>query len=136
MIPSLASPLGWAGEFSCPYMVMLYVSREHALGLINLLSSLAGCGPHATLFSCVRAGPGLLLNGFVAKPACLVLWLSNPAFLVIINFQGSLKFSVNTSPVGVTVQSPMLSLHSTPVVTRFYSSLLNPGARARGTDTP
>ena len=40
MIPSLASPLGWAGEFSCPYMVMLYVSGEHALELINLLSSL------------------------------------------------------------------------------------------------
>ena len=142
-----ASIIGSASRLSrgisCPYMVKLgpqitsfHGWREHVLGLINLLSSLAGCGPHATLFYCVRAGPGLLLNGFVAKPACLVLWLSNPAFSVIINFQGSLKFSVNTSPVGVTVQSPMLSLHSTPVITRFYSSLLNPGARARGTDTP
>lgn len=110
MLPSSCPPPGWAGESSCPYVVKLgpqitsfHGWREHVLGLINLLSSLAGCGPHATLSYCVRAGPGLLLNGFVAKPACLVLWLSNPAFSVIINFQGSLKFSVNTSPVGVTV---------------------------------
>ena len=55
------------------------------------------------MFYCVRACPGLLLNGFGAKPACLVLWLSNPAFSVIVNLQGSLKFPIYTSLVGVTI---------------------------------
>lgn len=44
-----------------------------------------------------------LLDGFVTKPACLVLWLGNPAFSVIINLQGSLKFPIYTSPVEVTM---------------------------------
>ena len=57
----------------------------------------------ATVFYCVRACPGLLQNVFVAKPACLVLRLSNPAFSVIINLQGSLKFPIYTSLVGVTI---------------------------------
>ena len=44
---SSAPPPGWAGEFSCPYMVKLspqiivfYVCRKHVPGIINLLSSL------------------------------------------------------------------------------------------------
>ena len=47
-----ASRLSWG--FSCPYMVKLGPQitafrgwREHVRGLINLLSSRAGCGPHA-----------------------------------------------------------------------------------------
>ena len=57
VLPSSGPPPGWAGEFSCPYMVHLgpqiivvsYVCREHVLGIINLLSALgkwwASCHP-------------------------------------------------------------------------------------------
>ena len=49
MLPSSTSPPGWAGEFSYLYMaklgpqiiiIIIYVCREHVLGIINLLSSL------------------------------------------------------------------------------------------------
>ena len=39
-----------------------------------------------SLSYCLGACPVLLLPGFVAKQACLFLWISKPAF---INFQGS-----------------------------------------------
>ena len=79
MRPPSASPPGWAGEFCGPYVVNLglqtvafRVSREHVLGTMNLLSSLAGCGSHPTIallfgdMSCLI----LLLHGFaVSKPA-------------------------------------------------------------------
>ena len=49
MLPPSAPSPGWAEEFSCLYMVKLspqiivfYVCKEHALGIINLLSSLGG----------------------------------------------------------------------------------------------
>ena len=51
MLPSSTSPPSWAGEFSYLYMaklgpqiiiiiIIIYVCREHVLGIINLLSSL------------------------------------------------------------------------------------------------
>ena len=33
------------------------------------------------LFYCLGASLSLLLHGFVAEEACLLLWLSKPAFL-------------------------------------------------------
>ena len=47
MLPLSAPPPGWGREFSCPYLgklnsqiIVLCVCREHALGIIHLLSSL------------------------------------------------------------------------------------------------
>ena len=70
-------PPGWAGEFSRPYMVKLgaqiivfYVCREHALGIINLLSSDGqDVSLMAPLFYCLGACLVLLLPGFIAKQA-------------------------------------------------------------------
>ena len=90
MHPPLVSPSGWAGEFSYPYMVKLssqiivfYVYKEHVLGTINFLSSLGNqyVGLILPLFYCFGECPMLLLHGFVAKEAGLVLSLSKPAFL-------------------------------------------------------
>ena len=86
MFLTSAPPPGWVGEFSCPYMVKLgsqivfYVCREHILGVINV-PSWAGCGSPATIILLFGACLLLLLQSFVAKQACLVLWLSKPAFL-------------------------------------------------------
>ena len=64
-----------------PQLLFFDVCREHVLGLINALSSWAVHGSHATVVSLFGACHMLLLRGFVAKQACLVLWLSKPAFL-------------------------------------------------------
>ena len=57
-------------------------SRHHSL--IELTGQ--GVGLMPSLSYCLGACPVLLLPGFVAKQACLFLWISKPAF---INFQGS-----------------------------------------------
>ena len=61
--------------------IVFYVYREHFLGIINLLSSLSRIWVIPSLFYCFGACLMLLFHGFVAKQACLVLWLSKPVFL-------------------------------------------------------
>ena len=61
-------------------LLVFYVCREHILGVINL-PSWVGCGSPATIVLLFGACLLLLLQSFVAKQACLVLWLSKPAFL-------------------------------------------------------
>ena len=71
------------------YMVKLgsqtvdfYVWTEHVLGVINLLNSLGRMwNSFHHCFIVWGAHLVLLLYGFVAKQASLVLWLSKPAFL-------------------------------------------------------
>ena len=55
-----------------------YVYRQYVRGIINLLSSL--CSMWVSMFHCFGGCLVLLLCGFVAKEACLLLWLSKPAF--------------------------------------------------------
>ena len=71
----------------CPYVVKLglqtvvfCVSIEHVLGTIKLLSSLAGCGSHATSVLLFWGITHSCAAWLVAKRACLVLWLSEPVF--------------------------------------------------------
>ena len=51
------------------------------LGIVNLLSSLGRICVSCHCFYCLGARLMLLLHGFVAKQACLALWLNKPAFL-------------------------------------------------------
>ena len=85
MFLSSAPPPGWAGEFSCPYMVKLDpqivvsdVCREHVLGTINLLSSLGRMW--VLCHHGFRVCPMLLFPAFVAKQICLGLQLTKPVF--------------------------------------------------------
>ena len=59
-----------------------YVCREHVFE-VNYLPELTrqGVGLMSPLFYCLGARLILLLRGFVAKQACLGLWLSKPTFL-------------------------------------------------------
>ena len=62
--------------------IVFYVCGEQVRGIINLTELIgqdAGLTP--PLFYCLVPYLVLLLHGFVAKQACLVLWLSKPAFL-------------------------------------------------------
>lgn len=88
MCPPSAPPPGWAGEFCGPCVVSLglqtvafRVSREHVLGTMNLLSSLAGCGSHPTIALLFGDMSHSSVAWFCCKQACLVLSLSKPALL-------------------------------------------------------
>ena len=64
------------------YFCFFVCTEEHVLGIINLLSLLGRMWVSfhhcfVVLVVCLM----LLLHGFVAKQACLVLLLSKPAFL-------------------------------------------------------
>ena len=87
LLPTSAPSPGCRRDFSRPYrvklgpqIIVLHVCREHVLGISNFLSSLGSLW--VSRHHCVivlGSGPMLLLPGFIAKPACLVLWLSKPA---------------------------------------------------------
>ena len=85
MLPSFVPPPGWAGEFSCPYVVKLgsqiivFLCLHRACP--NLLSSLVRMW--GSCYHCFLVwGMSLAsVHGFVAKQACLALWLSKPSFL-------------------------------------------------------
>ena len=65
-----------------PQITVFYVCGEHVLGIINfteLTGQEGGLTP--PLFYCLGAYRVLLWHAFVAKQACLVLWLNKPAFL-------------------------------------------------------
>ena len=62
-------------------MIVFPVCREHVLETINFLSSLEGGRSHATIILLFRGLSCASVASFVAKQACLVLWLSKPAFL-------------------------------------------------------
>lgn len=88
MLPPSAHPTGWAGQFCGPYVVKLglqtvvfCVSREHVLGTIKLLSSLAGCRSHATIDLLFRDMSRTSAPWFCCKQACLVVSLRKPALL-------------------------------------------------------
>ena len=88
--PSSAPPPGWAGVFSCPYMVKLgpqitvfHVQRA-CPGTINSLSSL-----ERVWVSCHHC---FIVLERVLCFCCLLLLLSNLLSWVIINVQGSLIF--------------------------------------------
>ena len=60
-------------SFVCVCVSSECVCREYVLGIINLQSSLAGCGSHATIDLLFwEACLVLLLSGFFAKQAYLV----------------------------------------------------------------
>ena len=54
---------------------MLMLADEYSLGRLWSQATIV------LLFRGTFHTPGLLVYGFVAKQACLVLWLSKPAFL-------------------------------------------------------
>ena len=56
-----------------PQILVLYVFKDHVLGIINVLSSLG-----RTWVSC---GHCFILWGQVSSFCCVVLWLSKPTFL-------------------------------------------------------
>ena len=95
-----------------PQIIALPMRRGHVLGIINSLSSLGSGGSPAPLFHCLGAGLVFTLPGFVAKLACLVLWLSKPAFSSDHQLTGSAVFSCLQSPSGmsclITCCSPLL----------------------------
>ena len=79
MLPSSAPPPGWAGEFSCPYMVkqgpqiiVLCVQRAHPRDRYLTELTLAGRGAHATT---------VIVWGHVLYFCLMVLLLSKPTFL-------------------------------------------------------
>ena len=85
-LPSSILPPGWTVEFSCSYMIKLgpqitvfYVWREHVL--ISWATEWDE-GFMPLLFHCFEACLVLLLCGFVAKQACLVLWLNKFFFFL------------------------------------------------------
>ena len=82
MLPSSALPPGWAGEFSCPYMVKLgpqmivfYMCRQHILEIINLLSSLGSMW--------VSRHHCFIVWGHVSCFCNMVLLLSKPAWFAV-----------------------------------------------------
>ena len=102
-LPSSILPPGWTGEFSCSYMIKLgpqitvfYVWREHVL--ISWATEWDE-GFMPLLFHCFEACLVLLLCGFVAKQACLVLWLNKFFFFwVIIKLIGVSHIFLLTTP--------------------------------------
>ena len=102
-LPSSILPPGWTGEFSCSYMIKLgpqttvfYVWREHVL--ISWATE-QGEGFVPPLSHCFEACLVLLLCGFVAKQACLVLWLNKSGFVwVIIELTGVSPIFLLTTP--------------------------------------
>ena len=100
--PSSAPPPGWAGVFSCPYMVKLgpqitvfYVQRA-CPGIINLLSSL-----ERMWVSCHHC---FIVLEHVLCFCCLLLLLSKSAFLSNYERTGvSHVFSTYNPLVGLTV---------------------------------
>ena len=69
VLPSATPPPGWAGPFSCPYIV-----REVVPGIINVPSSLGRMW--VSCHHCLGAYPVLLLHGFVAKQDCFIYLFS------------------------------------------------------------
>ena len=87
MLPS-STPPRYSGQFSYPYMVKLgpqitvFMHIENmSWGSLTHCARWAVCGSHATTVLLFGRLSGVLLHGFVAKQACLVLWFSKPAFL-------------------------------------------------------
>ena len=74
----------WSSQNCKTYFKSVYNEHLSILGIINLLSSLGrmwvSC-PHETMFYCFEVCLVLLLCSFVAKQACLILWLSKHGFL-------------------------------------------------------
>ena len=79
MLPSSAPPPGWAGGFSCLYVVKLgpqiivsYVCREQVLGIFNLLSLLGRMW--------ISTHHGFIVWGHILCFCGMVLLLSKPAW--------------------------------------------------------
>ena len=83
MFPSSALPPGRAGEFPCPCVVKLgpQMIVFYVLRIINSEFTGQEVGLMPPLFYCLRARLVPLLQGFVAKQACFILWSSKPGFL-------------------------------------------------------
>ena len=62
------------------YIFVLVCPEEHSLGIINFLSSLGKMWVSCLQLYYLGACLMLLLHGFFAKQAHLVLWVSKPAF--------------------------------------------------------
>ena len=111
MLPPSAPPPGWGGEFCGPHVVKLGLqtvvfcaSPEHVLRTINLLSSLAGCGSHATIVLLFKDMSHTSVAWFCCKQACLVLSLSKPVLLSNCELTGVSHISPTYSPLmGLTI---------------------------------
>ena len=110
MFPSSGPPSGWAGEFSCPYVVKLglncvvfNVFRELVLGIVTSLGRVWVSHQHCFIVSrhvCAS------VYGFVAKQACLVFAVKQACFCEeLLTYRGvlySLLFSTCKPIVGLT----------------------------------
>ena len=67
-------------EMSLSINYCFYMCREHVLGISNTEFTGQDVGLIPQVFYYLGARLMLLLHGFVAQQACLVLWLSKPAF--------------------------------------------------------
>lgn len=86
MLPSSVLPPGWSGQLSCPtwaswfHKYWFYVCKRVCgrFQLAELTGQYVGLMHHCFLFQGMSHASAA---SFVTKRACLVLWLSKPAFL-------------------------------------------------------
>ena len=72
MLPSSASPPGWEGEFSCPYMVQLDPQIVLHVYRPRVLTELTEQGGGAWATIVFLFWEMILLHGFLAKQTCFI----------------------------------------------------------------